>query len=439
VPREAEGAAHAVEGLPLNPSRVWARYWIESAFPLEEAAASLAGEQSSGTFVQVPGETAALKQRYGARVEALREVETVDAPSLPGAALPKGIPQPRWRRAILDVSWPLDNMGPSLPNLLATVAGNLFELRQFSGLRLLDLGLPAAFAEANPGPAFGVAGTRRLAGVMEGALIGTIIKPSVGLTPEETAALALTLAKAGIHFLKDDELQADGPHCPFRQRVDAVMGALRAHADATGRLPMYAFNLTGEVDQMRRCHDHVLAAGGSCVMVSLHSVGLTGLLALRRHAQLPIHAHRNGWGLFSRSPHIGLSYLAWQKLWRVAGADHMHVNGLQNKFCEADESVIASARGCLRPLFAPPLPACTVMPVFSSGQTVRQAHPTYAALGSTDLIFAAGGGLVGHPAGAGAGVRAMQAAWDAAIAGIPLEVQAERVPELQQALAEFAA
>ena len=68
------------------------------------------------------------------------------------------------------------------------------------------------------------------------------------------------------------------------------------------------------------------------------------MLALRRHARLPIHAHRNGWGALSRHPALGFDYVAWSMIWRLAGADHMHVNGLRNKFCEADDSVIASAR-----------------------------------------------------------------------------------------------
>lgn len=425
--------------LALSPDRIWARYWIETAFPLEEAAAALAGEQSSGTFVQVPGETPELKERFGARVESVHELEQVNCPSLPEAGIPRGTVEPVYRRALLDVSWPLENMGASLPNLLATVAGNLFELRQFSGLRLLDIALPPAFVHANPGPQFGVKGTRTLAGAPSGPLIGTIVKPSVGLSPEATAALVQQLAEAGIDFVKDDELQADGPHCPFQARVAAVMEVLRKHAENTGRLPMYAFNLTGEVDEMRRRHDAVLAAGGSCVMVSMHSIGLTGLLALRRHAQLPIHAHRNGWGLYSRSPHVGIRYVAWQKLWRLAGADHIHVNGLRNKFCEADESVMDSARCCLQPMFSPPDPGCEAMPVFSSGQTVRQAHATHAALGSSDLIHAAGGGLVGHPAGVAAGVHAMRAAWESAMSGVPLEVHAAKHPALRQAMEGFSA
>ena len=77
-------------------------------------------------------------------------------------------------------------------------------------------------------------------------------------------------------------------------------------------------------------------------------------MALRRHSQFAIHGHRNGWGMYGRSPAIGMSYIAYQKFWRLAGVDHMHVNGLRNKFCEEDASVIASARECLTPMFAVP-------------------------------------------------------------------------------------
>lgn len=398
-------------------NRIYARYWIETAFPLQQAAEVLAGEQSSGTFVRVPGETDELRARSGARVEEIVELDTVATPSLPGAGVPKGGGAVVYRRAHLRVSWPIANMGPSLPMLMATVAGNLFELKQFSGLKLLDLELPEDFRRAYPGPQFAVEGTRRLSGVARLPLIGTIIKPSVGMSPEETAAMVKQLAEGGIDFIKDDELQADGPHCPFADRVTAVMRVLNTHAERTGKNVMFAFNVSGETHEMKQRHDQVLAAGGTCVMVSVNGVGLAGVAELRRHAQLPLHAHRNGWGMFDRSPHVGMSYVAYQKFWRVAGVDHMHVNGLRNKFCEADESVIASARECLRPMFAQPGPGFTIMPVFSSGQTAAQAADTFRMLGSTDLIFACGGGIVAHPGGIAAGVGAVRDAWQAAVEG----------------------
>lgn len=414
--------------------RIEADYWLETSGDPRRTADIMAGEQSSGTFVAVPGETPELTARAAARIEALDLLDIATTPSLPSARQSVA-GSGRYARARVTLSWPLANLGPSLPNLTATVAGNLYELASVTGLRLLDIRLPLAFAAAYRGPQFGVAGTRRLAGVDQGPLIGTIVKPSVGFGPAETADLVATLAGAGIDFIKDDELQSDGPLCPFEARVDAVMTVLDAEAQRRGRKVMYAFNLTGDLDQMRRRHDHVLARGGTCVMASVNAVGLVGMIELGRHSQLPIHAHRNGWGYLSRSPGLGWDYRAWHKLWRLAGADHMHVNGLANKFSESDESVIASARACGEPLFAD-RPDAT-MPVFSSGQTVRQAPGTFAALGTTDLIFAAGGGIIAHPDGPAAGVGALREAWEAAVSGQDLDVAAQSRPALAAALRYF--
>ena len=424
---------------PTNDSRIFARYWIETAYPLAQAAETMAGEQSTGTFVRVPGETGELRASHAAHVESICELDSVSTPSLPGAGIPKNLAgAPIYRRAEVELSWPLGNLGPSLPNLLATVAGNLSELKPFSGLKLLDLKLPPAFLDRYCGPQFGIAGTRKLTAVYDRPLIGTIIKPSVGLSPEATAAIARALAEAGIDFIKDDELQANGPHCPFTERFEAVHRVIEDHAQRTGKKVMYAVNITGEIDEMWRRHDQVAKAGGSCVMVSMNSIGLPAMVSLRRKSAVPFHGHRNGWGMLGRSPSLGMSYIAYQKLWRLAGIDHMHVNGIANKFCESDESVIASARECLTPMFDLPGRGCEILPVFSSGQSARQAPPTYQALGSTDLLFACGGGIMAHPQGIAAGVRSLHQAWQAAVQKIPLETYASQHAELRQALAKFA-
>ena len=395
------------------PARVSATYALQTRMDPHRAAEIIAGEQSSGTFVPIPGEDAALKARALASYQIHAMPEQADGTYL------------------LELFWPLSNLGASLPNLLATVAGNLYELKPVESLRLLDISLPDEFAAAYPGPAFGIAGTRALAGVPQGPLIGTIIKPSVGLTAEATAGFVDQLCAAGVDFIKDDELQADGPACPFDERARLVMQVINRHADRSGKKVMYAFNLTGELDEMKRRHDLVHALGGTCVMLSLQSVGLTGFSAFRQHAQLPVHGHRNGWGYLQQ----GWSYIAWQKLWRLAGADHLHVNGLANKFQEADASVVASARACLTPLFADK--PCTVMPVFSSGQTVRQAPATWQAMQSPDLLFLAGGGLFAHPGGIAAGVTSLKQAWAAAMAGVSLEAAAKTQRELREALDTF--
>ena len=139
----------ATEGGGLD-DRVRATYLLETGYPLDRAAQAIAGEQSSGTFITVPGETAELRERAGARVERITELQEVGGPTLPGAGSDGS---GRWRRGEIEISWPLANFGPSLPNLLATIAGNLFELREVSGLRLLDVHLPAAFVARTTRPA----------------------------------------------------------------------------------------------------------------------------------------------------------------------------------------------------------------------------------------------------------------------------------------------
>ncbi len=302
--------------------------FIETSLPLQKAAEVLAGEQSTGTFVRVARESDDVRARFAARVESIDEIPLTGASPLPGAV---GDPAAR-RRAVLRLRFPLDNFGPSLPNLLAAVAGNLFEIKELAAIKLVDLDLPTAFAERYPGPAFGVEGTRRLMSRPDGAMVGTIVKPSIGLSPEELGELVGELAAAGVDFIKDDELQGNGPTAPLAERVRAVLPVLERHADRTGVKPMYAFNITDDIDRLEANHDLVVGAGGTCVMVCINLVGLAGLEYLRRRASVPIHGHRTMFGAISRSEQVGFSFRAWQKLVRLSGADHLHTNGISNKF-----------------------------------------------------------------------------------------------------------
>ncbi len=418
---------------PTPRAEFSARYLVESSVASEKVAQVIAGEQSSGTFLALPGESDELKERSRARVVAIEPLAPALAPALPSAFVERHAHGGVFHRAEIEIAFPVDNVGANLPSLLATVAGNLFELGEVTGLRLLDIELSPDYAARFAGPAFGIPGTRRLAGVQGRPLIGTIVKPSIGLTPAQTAELVDSLCAAGIDFVKDDELIADPPYAPFDERLRAVMPVLHRHADRLGRMPMYAINISGSVDEMLRRHDAVLAAGGSCVMVSVNWAGFAAVEHLRRHAQLPIHGHRNGWGAFTRHAALGFSFTAYQKLWRLAGVDHLHVNGIRSKFWEADESVIASARACLAP-WAGLQP---LMPVFSSGQWAGQAPDLYAALGSTDLMHLAGGGIIGHPDGIAAGVASMREGWEAAVAGTGLDTYAESHAALRRALVHF--
>jgi ribulose-bisphosphate carboxylase large chain len=409
--------------------RITATYYIETAFAPEKAAEVLAGEQSSGTFVAVPGETKELKERFAAKVESIELLETVDQPAIPGANSTEN----RYHRARIKVSWSIENFGYNLPVMVSTLQGNLYELRQFTGLKLMDIDLPASFGERFKGPSLGIEGCRKLTNVFDRPLIGTIIKPSIGLSPEQTAAIVKTLAEAGIDFIKDDELLSSSVNSNFNDRVDAVMKVINAHADKTGKKVMFAFNISGETDEMLRRYEKIISAKGTCAMLSINSVGLSAVKKICDQGQLAIHGHRNGWGMLTRHPLLGIDFRAYQKLWRLAGVDQLHVNGIQNKFWESDDSVVNSIEACLTKMFGYP----AVMPVVSSGQWGGQAFETYRRTRTIDLLYMAGGGIMAHPMGSAAGVTALRQAWKAATDGMSFQEAVKMYPEFAKSVEKF--
>ncbi|GIW75680.1 MAG: ribulose-1,5-bisphosphate carboxylase/oxygenase large subunit [Phycisphaerae bacterium] len=412
--------------------RLTATYYVETPLSLSDAAEILAGEQSSGTFVAVPGETEELKAAYAARVESVEELETVSEPSLPGSRSP--VRPAHYTRGRITISWPVHNFGTNLPVLISTLQGNLYELAQFSGLKLMDFTPPAGFVRHFRGPAFGVEGTRLLTGVGSSRpIIGTIIKPSVGLSPEQTASVVKQLVEADIDFIKDDELQANSPHSPFDRRLEAVMRVINDHAQKTGKKVMYACNISDELDAMKRHYDRIVELEGTCAMISLNTVGMSAVKHICDRGELAIHGHRNGWGMLNRHPLLGIDFAAYQKLWRLAGVDQIHVNGIANKFWEPDDSVVASIKACRKKLGEQK----SICPVISSGQTGLQAPETYRRVATTDLLYLAGGGIAAHPSGHAAGVAALRQAWEAAVAGISLDEYAKTHPELRQSMQKF--
>ena len=422
----------------MRRETVEATYLIETPLDPEKIAAIMAGEQSSGTFVKVAGETDELRARAAADVLSVETLESVDAPSLASAYLERKNVSGPWRRARVRVDYPVANIGANLPTLAATVAGNLYDLGEVTGLRLLDVSLPQAYRDRFDKPQVGIAGTRASVGAHDRPLFGTIIKPNVGMRAPEIADLVELLCKAGVDFIKDDEICADPDHAPLAERVPAVMARIRAYRDRTGRDVMMAFNITDETDAMRRHAALVEREGGSCVMTSLNWCGLSAMQSLRRATPLAIHAHRNGFGAFARHPLLGIGFDAYQALYRLAGVDHMHVHGIGGKFSDQADEVEAAARRCLAPLAVDAFgESDAVMPAFSSGQWAGTLPVTAKAAGSSDFLFMAGGGILAHPDGPAAGVRSLRQAWEALAQGEALETAAAARPELAAALRFF--
>jgi 3-oxoisoapionate-4-phosphate decarboxylase len=327
-------------------------------------------------------------------------------------------------------------VGTDLSAVMTIAIGGVYAIKGFSGIRVTGLQLPPAFKTAHPGPQFGVAGSRRLTGVYGRPIIGSIVKPALGLRPHETAALVGELIAADVDFIKDDEKLMSPAYSPLAERVAAIMPLVLGHEQRTGKKVMYAFGISAtDPDVMMRNHDLVLKAGGNCAVININSIGFGGMAFLRKRSGLVLHAHRNGWDILTRHPGLGMEFSVYQQFWRLLGVDQFQINGIGVKYWEPDDSFVASFQAISTPLFDS---SDCPLPVAGSGQWGGQAPETFARTGRTlDLMYLCGGGIVSHPGGPADGVRAVRQAWEAAVAGIPLAVYAKDNPELAQSIAKF--
>ena len=417
----------------MSQSVIRVTYRIETGGEVAALADKIASDQSTGTFAPTPGETPELKARVGARVVAIRPLGPARTPSFPDS---RPDASGLYRRGEADIEFPLDAVGTDLSALTTIAIAGVFSIKGFSGIRVVDMKLPPEFAAAHPGPQFGVEGSRALTRVYGRPLIGSIVKPSLGLRPHETAEMVRELADADVDFVKDDEKLMSPAYSSLEDRVKAIMPILLDREQRTGRKVMYAFGIShADPDVMMRNHDIVAAAGGNAAVVNINSIGYCGFAFLRKRSRLVLHAHRNGWDLLTRHPGLGLDFRVYQQIWRLLGVDQFQINGISAKYWEPDESFVRSFHALREPLFSP---ADCPLPVACSGQWGGQAPETYRRTGETvDLLYLCGGGVVSHPQGCAAGVRAVRQAWEAAVAGVPLADYARERPELAAAIAKF--
>jgi 3-oxoisoapionate-4-phosphate decarboxylase len=405
-------------------------YRIETAGSPEKLAHKIASDQSTGTFVPLPGETEELKNRVAARVVAVRTLPFSHVPSFP---TPESGP---FNRADADIAFPFDAIGTDLAALMTIAIGGVYSIKGLTGIRIIDMKLPTDFGAAWPGPQFGVAGSRQLTGVYNRPIIGTIIKPALGLRPHESAALVKEVVEADVDFVKDDEKLMSPVYSPIEDRVKAIMPIILDHEQKTGKKVMYAWGISAtDPDEMMRNHDAVLKHGGNCAVININSIGFGAMAFLRKRSGLVLHAHRNGWDILTRHPNLGMDFKVWQQFWRLLGVDQFQINGIRVKYWEPDESFVNSFKAVATPLFHPE--DCP-LPVAGSGQWGGQASETFERTGrSLDLMYLCGGGIVSHPGGAGAGVRAVKQSWEAAVQGVSLHDYAKHHLELAQSIATF--
>lgn len=332
------------------------------------------------------------------------------------------------------VAYPIELFEPgNMPNLLSSVAGNVFGLRDLKNLRLNDIYLPPKLLRSFKGPRFGVSGIRKLLKIPERPLVGTIIKPKLGLKTEDHARVAYEAWVGGCDIVKDDENLSSQGFNPFEDRVVKTLEERDRAEEETGEKKVYLANITSETNRMLRRAQFVVDHGGEYVMVDILTCGFSALQTLRdQNLDLVLHAHRAGHAAFTRNPRHGIAMRVIAKLVRVVGVDQLHVGAAVGKMVETREEVLENCEALRKEMNG----IKPVLPVASGGLHPGSV-PSLVNIFGNDFVIQAGGGIHGHPLGSREGATAMRQAVEAVMSDISLEEYAKEHRELSLALEKW--
>jgi ribulose-bisphosphate carboxylase large chain len=384
-------------------------YRVTSDMPVETAAAAIATEQSTGTWTGLTTLSDDIFRKLSGKVIDIREDRVVIAFPAEDFSLEIG----------------------GVPQILSVIAGNLFGLEGLR-VRLEDVEFPKTMLDYFPGPRFGIDGMRSLLDRPRKPLVGTIVKPKIGLSPQETANYVYEAGMGGLTNGKDDETLVNQEFCPLEERVLAIAEAIDRVRDASGHRMMHAINVSTRGDGILEVAELAQDLGATEIMVDVLTCGFSAVqvIAEDRSIKVPIHVHRTMHGAITRNPEHGISMRVFSKLVRMCGGDALHIGTFGVGKMSGDPSedlgnqgACVSEMGILRP----------VMPVCSGGLHPGMV-PSLMEIAGMDLQIQAGGGVAGHPLGVRGGAAAMVQAVDAAVMGVPLEEYAADHKELGMAI-----
>lgn len=380
--------------------------------PFDQTAGGVAAESSVGTWTDVGLEEKAIWDRLHAKVIGMDESE-----------------------GRITIAYPLDLFEPgNIPQLLSSITGNVFGLKEITSLRLEDLEFPELYIRSFPGPALGIDGIRALTGVSNQPLLGSIIKPKLGLSSAKHAQAAMEVFDQGIHLVKDDENLTSMSFDNFYTRVDEVMHRMHEKKYLEiGMAKIHAFNITASYEEMMKRANYVRDKGANCLMVDVLTAGFSGVCGIRnRNYGLMIHGHRAMHAAFTRSKQYGISMLVIAKLSRLAGVDSLHTGTVVGKM-EGGKAEVVAINTFLRSEW---YGLRTVLPTASGG--LHPAHiPDLVHILGNDMLLTFGGGIHGHPDGTAAGARAIVQAVEATLKGISLTEASSTHPELKRAIEKW--
>jgi len=336
----------------------------------------------------------------------------------------------------------------NISQILSAIAGNIFGMKVLHNLRLIDVSFPHNILKEYKGPKFGINGIKKLLGINRRPILGTIVKPKVGLNESQHASVCKQAWMGGLDIVKDDENLTSMVFNNFEKRITKTLRARDKAEQDTGEKKIYMPNITAKVSIMKNRADFVKNLGGEYVMVDILTVGFSALQEIRDYLEdrdMIIHAHRAMHAALTRNKKHGITMLALAKLMRLIGMDQLHTGTVIGKMEGSKQEVINTNKvltqsyvqgnnltmldqdwGDLKP----------IMPVASGGLSPLDIPQLIEILGN-DIVFQFGGGCHGHPDGTLSGARAIRQAVEAALNGIKLSEYAKSHIELEKALQKW--
>nr|VDD88848.1 RuBisCO long chain, Form III-b [uncultured archaeon] len=398
-------------------------YYLEpNRISLERAACNVAAESSIGTWTDVKTLNKKIIKEYKPNVFYIDEKEKVVKISYNSELFEKG----------------------NMPQILSSIAGNIFGMRIIKNLRLEDIHFPKSIIKSFKGPEYGIKGIRELLRIKNRPLTGTIIKPKLGLNAKQHADVALEAWLGGVDIVKDDENLADMKFNKFEKRVEETLKARNRAEKETGEKKIYMPNVTAETNEMLRRAKYVKKLGGEYVMVDIITAGFSTLQTLRdAKLDLVIHAHRAGHAAFTRHKH-GISMLAIAKIARLIGVDQLHIGTAHVGKMDSDVKEVTDIGDEIEDKLIPEnitghileqrwYNIKPVLAVASGGLHPRSVPKLLQRMGK-NIVIQAGGGIHGHPDGTRAGATAIRQAVDATMRKISLREYAKTHIALKRAL-----
>lgn len=365
---------------------VIATYEVTSTTSLRDAAWNIAIGQSVGNpNVRNKWETAELFETHSCIIIG-------DESELTGAKSGKvviGFPT-------INTNWYSDGIS----HLLCQLMGGHVDIDIVSTCRLINLVFPVYIHDhCFFAPKYGITGIREFTGQYDKPILGGIIKPKIGVSPEVLLDMVKQMVDGGVDFIKEDEIMSNPVCCPLIRRVDLISNYLAKQS----RRIIFCHTINCDPIHLKDRVRLVRDLGGNGVHINVWS-GLGSYNSIRKmNLSLFLHFQKSGDRVFtSKSNNYSISWHVICQLATMMGVDTIQT-GMIYGYSNDDPEELSKSLSVLR--------AGNTLPVLSCGMHPGLVNKVTSMVGN-DYMANVGGAIHGHPNGSWGGAVAMRSAID---------------------------